>query len=170
MGVNGWETKRWLRCAPGLVVVSSLALQVGCAAGNSPFASASDVEKRFVAAAITWDLSRDGDVTCDEWKRYATELFDEADEDNNGFLNRAEFAAMARRDRLFETAGFAYLDLQKDGRVARAELVDRSNPAFALMDADKDCVLTREERASPRAKTSTLGSVTASPPVLRRYI
>jgi hypothetical protein len=140
----------------GLGALGSLVLQAGCTTGSSPFGSASEVDKRFVVAAITWDLSRDGDVTCREWKQYATALFDEADANHNGALNREEFAAMARRDRLFETVDFAYLDTQRDGNIARGEVVDRRNPAFALMDANNDCVLTPEERARPQAKTSTL--------------
>ena len=142
-------------CALGLALCG-LVLQAGCATSTSPFASASEAEKRFVVAAITWDLSRDGDVTCKEWQAYATSLFDEADANHNGALSRDEFSAMAKRDRLFESVGFAYFDKSGDGSVTRAEVVEKPNPAFALMDANKDCVLTPEERARPQSKSTKL--------------
>jgi len=81
-----------------------------CAANNSPLASASPLERQFAAAVTTWDLSHDGDVTCEEWRQYASALFREADVDHDGMLTPEEFAAMARKDRLFELAGFAYFD------------------------------------------------------------
>ncbi|MBO0764170.1 MAG: hypothetical protein J2P50_06245 [Hyphomicrobiaceae bacterium] len=41
----------------------------------------------------------------------------EADANHDGALSREEFAAMARRDRLFEPAGLAYFDTDRDGRL-----------------------------------------------------
>jgi len=41
----------------------------GCASNKSPLAAASPVEREFAAAAVTWDLNRDGNVTCEEWKQ-----------------------------------------------------------------------------------------------------
>jgi hypothetical protein len=138
-------------------MLCSVVLPIGCSTTQAPFASASAIEKSFVSAAITWDLSRDGTVTCEEWKQYAAALFKEADANHNGALSRDEFTALSRRDRLFETAGFTYLDAQKDGQIALTEIVDRRNPAFVLMDANSDCTITPEERAHPRAAKGTLG-------------
>lgn len=129
----------------------ALALCLGAAgcAGNdnkSPLASATPTEREFVLAAITWDLNRDGDVTCEEWKQYVADLFREADANRDGFLSKEEFAAMGRSDRLFETAGFKYFDADGDGRLTLAEIADKPNPAFILLDVDKDCRITPEER------------------------
>ena len=118
----------------------------GCAGSKNPLATASSTERAFVAAAETWDLNHDGSVTCDEWKQYAGTLFRGADANGDGFLARDEFAAMSRVDRLFETVGFAYFDADHDGRISLSELTEKLNPAFALLDANSDCVLSPEER------------------------
>ena len=142
-------------CVAGaLLLLVALALQGACTANKSPLASASPLEKQFVAAAITWDLNQDGDVTCAEWKQYAAQLFREADRNRDGFLNKEEYAVMARTDRLFETAGFAYFDIDGDGRVTLAEILDKPNPAFELLDRNKDCVIALDERAGPRGSAS----------------
>jgi Ca2+-binding EF-hand superfamily protein len=117
----------------------------GCAGNKNPLASASPVEREFVMAETTWDLNHDGSVTCEEWKQYAASLFREADANRDGALSREEFAAMGRRDRLFETAGFAYFDADRDGRITEAELTEKPNPAFALLDKNGDCVISPEE-------------------------
>jgi|RhiMethySRZTD1v2_1073278.scaffolds.fasta_scaffold176943_1 uncharacterized protein (DUF1684 family) len=65
---------------------------------------------------------------------------------HDGILQPDEFAVLARQDRLFEMAGLAYFDSDGDGRISRAELIDKPNPAFALLDANHDCVITPEER------------------------
>jgi Ca2+-binding EF-hand superfamily protein len=134
----------------GLTVVfgalALLGVLAGCAGNKNPLASASPVEREFVLAEATWDLNHDGNVTCEEWRQYVTSLFQEADANHDGALSREEFAAMGRRDRLFETAGFAYFDADRDGRITAAELIDKPNPAFILLDKDGDCVISPEER------------------------
>ena len=143
--------------AASLLVLAAVALQGACTANKSPLASASPLEKQFVAAAITWDLNQDGDVTCAEWKQYAAQLFREADRNRDGYLNREEYSVMARTDRLFETAGFAYFDGDGDGRITLAEIADRPNPAFDLLDRNKDCVIALDERAGQRGSGSAGG-------------
>jgi hypothetical protein len=141
-----------LRRGSSMAALLAAALLPGCANGpQSPLDSATATEREFVAAAVTWDLNKDGDVTCDEWKQYVTGLFREADANHDGVLTREEFAALARRDRLFETVGFAYFDANADGRLSLSEMVDKPNPAFTLLDKNRDCVLTRDERVQTRA-------------------
>jgi hypothetical protein len=118
----------------------------GCASNKSPLAAASPVEREFAAAAVTWNLNRDGNVTCEERKQYASDLFRAADANHDGMLTREEFANLTRQDRLFEVAGFQYFDADGDGRITLAEVIDKPNPAFALLDTDHDCVITPEER------------------------
>ena len=111
-------------------------------------ANLSPAEKAFIEAAPTWDLDKDGVVTCEEWKQYAADLFREADADHDGQLTREEFQAVAQQDRLFVTADFSYFDADADGRVSLAELADKPNPAFVLLDKDNDCRLTSDEMRS----------------------
>lgn len=37
-------------------------------------------------------------------------------------------------------------DADGDGRITLAEVIDKPNPAFALLDTNHDCVITPEER------------------------
>jgi len=108
-------------------------------------ANLSPQEKAFVAAAPTWDLNKDGLVTCTEWKQYAGDLFRQADANGDGALTREEFQGMIAQDRLFEVADLTYFDADGDGRVTISELVDKPNPAFVLLDKDSDCTLTADE-------------------------
>jgi hypothetical protein len=153
-----------------LLLLPGLAVLAGCASGDDPSAliAATPVEREFVAAAITWDLNKDGDVTCDEWKRYVTGLFREADTNRDGNLTRTEFAALARRDRLFETVGFAYFDANADGRLTLAEITEKPNPAFALLDKNGDCVISADERPQPRIGHEEAKSPGPSNPTGRR--
>src|SRR5215467_3280916 len=93
-----------------LPLLVSLGTMQGCATNKSPLATASSVDREFAAAAVTWDLNRDGNVTCDEWKQYAADLFRAADVNRDGVLTREEFTILTRQDRLFEVAGFSYFD------------------------------------------------------------
>jgi Ca2+-binding EF-hand superfamily protein len=140
--------------APGLpllLVLLALPLQGGCSSGSgSPLDKATAIEREFVIAAATWDLNKDGNVTCDEWKQYVTSLFREADANHDGVLTREEYAALSRSDRLFETVGFDYWDANHDGRISLSEMVDKPNPAFTLLDKNHDCVLTPDERVQSR--------------------
>jgi hypothetical protein len=138
-----------MRSVLGLAGVVVLA---GCGGNTGPLASASPTDLKFVTAVATWDMNRDGNVTCNEWKQYAAGLFKDADGDRDGTLSRQEFDAMSRRDRLFATIGFAYFDANGDGRITLAELADKPNPAFALLDRNSDCTISPNERISLESK------------------
>jgi hypothetical protein len=135
-----------------LALLLSIAALTACATGDtSLLASATPVEREFALATVTWDLNKDGDVTCDEWKQYVAGLFREVDANRDGFLTRQEFAALARSDRLFEVAGFDYFDANSDGRLSLSEMADKPNPAFQLLDKNGDCVISAEERVHQRS-------------------
>jgi hypothetical protein len=127
-----------------MVAGGAAAILSGCASSDR-LSGANTVDMAFVRAAPTWDLDHDGVVTCDEWKQYAGQLFTEADRGNKGFLTAEEFSTIAKTDRLFEAADFAYYGGKADGRVTRAAFVDKPNPAFRLLDKRGDCRLTSEE-------------------------
>lgn len=101
-------------------------------------------------AARTWDIDKDGVATCDEWKRYAGDLFTGADANRDGYLSADEYRAMSLIDRLFHTIDFKYFDANGDGRVSRTELVDKPNPAFTRLDKNNDCKLEGTELLQPR--------------------
>ncbi len=135
-----------------VLVLAGLVVLAGCSSNAGPLASASATDLKFVAAVATWDMSRDGNVTCSEWKQYATGLFKDADRDRDGILARQEFEAMSRQDRLFATIGLAYFDANGDGRITLPELADKPNPAFALLDKNGDCTISFNERINLESK------------------
>jgi Ca2+-binding EF-hand superfamily protein len=125
-----------------------LLLLAGCS-GNS----LGEVDRVFLSAAGSWDRDRDGVVTCEEWRSYAGELFDGADANHDGLLDRPEYATLINTDRMFQTVEFKYYDANGDAKIARAEFVDKPNRAFALLDKNNSCVLTASQVAGARAHT-----------------
>lgn len=122
----------------------------------NPFSSTksiSDTDRVFLMAAGSWDRNRDNSVTCDEWKAYVGELFNGADANHDEALDASEWSSLVAVDRLFQTADLKYFDANGDGRVTRAELVDKPNPAFRLLDTSNTCVLNGEQVAGARSKT-----------------
>ena len=76
----------------------------------------------FVTWAAIWgDTKREGVYTCEEWKQYATKIFNEADRNHDGYVDAQEFEAIRRADRMFKDADLGYFDDNRDGRLSRAE-------------------------------------------------
>ncbi len=122
----------------------------GC---SSSTGSLGEVDRVFLSAAGSWDRNRDGVVTCDEWKAYAAELFDAADANHDGSLDRVEYGTIVNTDRMFQTVEFRYYDANGDGKVDRTEFVDKPNRAFALLDKSNTCQLSASQVAGARAHT-----------------
>jgi EF hand len=131
--------------ACGLLV----ALLAGCSSGSS----LGEVDRVFLSAAGGWDRNRDGVVTCEEWRSYAGELFDGADANHDGFIDRSEYANIIKSDRMFQTVDLTYYDANGDGKLDRAEFVDKPNRAFALLDKSNECKLSASQVAGARANT-----------------
>jgi len=131
--------------------VSALVLAVAACSSSVP-----DVDRVFLSAAGNWDRNRDGIVTCDEWKAYAAELFDAADANRDGALDRTEYAKVISTDRMFETVDLSYYDSDKDGKITRAEFVEKPNRAFALLDKSNECKLSANQVAGARANTEQI--------------
>jgi hypothetical protein len=133
--------------------MSAVGMLLVLLAGCSGSSSLGEVDRVFLSAAGGWDRDRDGVVTCEEWRAYAGELFDGADANHDGFLDRAEYATLISTDRMFQTVEFRYYDADGDTKLARTEFVDKPNRAFALLDKNNSCVLTASQVAGARAHT-----------------
>ncbi len=107
----------------------------------------------FLSAAGSWDRNRDGVVTCDEWKAYASELFAGADANGDGAVDHTEYARIVSTDRMFQTVEFRYYDVNGDSKIDRAEFVEKPNRAFALLDRENTCQLSASQVAGARAHT-----------------
>jgi len=128
-----------------------LLLFAACSGSSLP-----DVDRVFLSAAGGWDRNRDGVVTCDEWKAYAGELFDSADTNHDGFVERTEYGSIVSTDRMFQTVDLSYYDANGDGKIDRHEFVDKPNRAFALLDKNNECKLNSSQVAGARANTEQI--------------
>lgn len=132
-----------------LRTVTCLALGAGLIAGgcasSSPFSKTSDFDRTFISAAQTWDLDKNGSVSCDEWVQYVTQSFREADVNGDGALDAEEWKKLVANDRLFEVANISYYDANGDGRVTLEEMTGKQNIAFKLLDRNGDCQIDRTE-------------------------
>jgi Ca2+-binding EF-hand superfamily protein len=162
---------RQTRSLPYAASIASLILALAAAGcGSSAPGLKEGIDGAFIRAAATWDLNHDGNVTCDEWKQYATSLFKEVDLNHDGKLTTDEWDRLAKIDRLFLTANFAYYDADKKGYVTQAEFIDKPNPAFVELDKENTCVIkTYQLRAaisdSPKSTNpGTSGSGSSAPP------
>lgn len=151
-----------LRRFRALRVALALALPLGvaaCSSGGSgglltgavsnPFQSQkSDFEMTFLSASATWDMNKDGTITCDEWKQYATRALQEADADKDGALTIQEWGTMSRTDALFVSASHDYYDANNDGKVTLEELTGKQNLAFQQLDKNNDCQIGHDEKVN----------------------
>lgn len=133
-----------------LLLASVFALS-GCSGGMPSLTGGpSEVDRTFLIAAGNWDRNKDGNVTCDEWKAYAAELMAAGDTEGKGYMTPDDWKRVVAIDRMFETIDFKYYDRNGDGKVDRAEFVERPNRAFELADRNHDCILTTVELSGAR--------------------
>lgn len=133
---------------PLICCLAAAGLAASCGGSSGPNISATD--KSFLGGISSYDLNRDGVVTCDEWREAAAKLFTRADKSGSGFLTEESFQNLTAIDRTFQVASFKYFDANGDGKIERAEFVERPNPAFNYADKDKDCRLTELEQLNAR--------------------
>ncbi|MEO1206912.1 MAG: hypothetical protein AAFV45_11325 [Pseudomonadota bacterium] len=141
---EGWFRWPSTITAGATVMMVSLAMG-GCGGASLPFSGTKSDDMLFVSAAQTWDLNRDNTVTCDEWKQYTGELFTLADANADGAVGEEEYARIIKADRLFQSAKLGYFDTNKDGTLTAQEFTETKNPAFAILDRNKDCQIASEE-------------------------
>lgn len=135
------------------LIIGGTACLQACSSTNPFSNSLPDTDRVFLMAAGNWDQNRDNSITCDEWKKYVSELFDGADDNRDGALDSAEWAKVVAVDRMFSTANLNFFDMNNDGKVTRDEFQNRPNPAFTLLDKEKTCVLSGSQVAGARSQT-----------------
>jgi EF hand domain-containing protein len=139
---------RLLRFGIGACAAAILLICIAGCGGSIP-----DTDRVFLSAAGSWDRNHDGIITCDEWKAYAGELFDAADANHDGFVDRTEYATIVNTDRMFQTVDLSYYDANGDGKLSREEFVDKPNRAFVLLDKGNTCQLSSAQVSGARAHT-----------------
>jgi hypothetical protein len=123
-----------------------------CATIDPISAQGTAEEDPVVASAPLWDADHNGTYTCDEWKQYASRLFNLADRNHDGYVDATEFKTIQQAAPMFKEADLAYFDGNHDGRVSRDEFVNKPNPLFARYDRNGDCKVTPQElKATPSA-------------------
>lgn len=137
----------------GRAIAASLLLVMLAGCSGS---SLGNVDRVFLAAAGSWDRDQDGVVTCLEWQTYAGELFDGADANRDGLVERTEYAKIVSIDRMFQTVDLGYYDANGDGKLTREEFVNKPNRAFELLDNSKSCILTASQVAGARAHSQAV--------------
>lgn len=138
------DKRHALRLATCLALLPG-AIAGGCASSSNPFSNTSNFDRTFIGAAQTWDLDKNGSVSCDEWARYVATSFREADGNGDGALDAEEWKKLVGNDRLFEVANISYYDANGDGKVAVEEMTGKQNLAFKLLDRNQDCQIDRTE-------------------------
>jgi EF-hand domain pair len=131
-----------------LLVVASIpaAAQQSKPAETSTAVSRARGYDPFLTWAQVWgDREGKGVYTCDEWKRYITKLFDQADRNHDGFVDAKEFEAIRKAEPMFKDADIGYFDDNRDGRLSRAEFVNQPNPFFTRYDKKGTCRVTLDD-------------------------
>lgn len=101
--------------------------------------------ERLARSAAVWDANNDQIYTCAEWKKFVTDLFNQADRNHDGFVDAQEFKSIQDATPQFKDSSLGYFDDNGDGRLSRAEFVDKPNPFFLQFDKNRDCKVTIEE-------------------------
>ena len=133
----------WMRLYFALWILLATFCGAALAQNRSEEARRSSSTDALVAWATTWgDVGHTGVFTCEEWKRYATKLFNDADKNHDGYLTAEEFESIRKADPMLRHADLAYFDDNRDGRVSRSEFVDKPNLFFAKYDRKRECRVT----------------------------
>lgn len=110
----------------------------------------------------SWDLDEDGQVTLAEAEQKRDDLFYMFDQNDDGYLDRAEYdlfdetratdieaneRALGRGPMKLAIVGLTmeFNDTDADGRVSNAEFIARTAEWFKMMDMDGDGVLTTDD-------------------------
>lgn len=100
------------------------------------------------------DTDKSGTISLEEFASVGMGKMIAADKDGDGILSTDEVSAAmeAERKRRREEAMMKRLDVNGDGSITVAELQDRMNKQFALLDRNSDGSLSKEEIRKMRVK------------------
>ena len=100
------------------------------------------------------DTDKSGTISLEEFASVGMGKMIAADKDGDGILSTDEVSAAmeAERKRRREEAMMKRLDVNGDGSITVAELQDRMNKQFALLDRNSDGSLSEEEIRKMRGK------------------
>jgi len=113
---------------------------------------------------ILMDTNKDGTVSSQEFQDFKGRNFAAADQNNDGFLNPEEFAALSKikkeqRKKAMEMAKkkkakkrFGEMDSDGDGKISKAEYDAKGAQGFNLMDLNKDGALSKNEHGKKMHK------------------
>lgn len=93
-----------------------------------------------------------GDMTRDQFISRQSERMLAADTDGDGKVSRAEFAAQAQGGKRDPGQFFDRIDSNHDGYLDKDEIHTALERRFQRLDANKDGVVTMEERAATRGR------------------
>jgi hypothetical protein len=100
---------------------------------------------------VVWgDPKGTGVYTCEQWKPYGTQIFEEARRNHDGYVDAQEFEAIRKSHPMFKGADLGYFDDNRDGQMSLSEFVDKPNPFFVHhrdIGADHGVALRRILRA-----------------------
>jgi hypothetical protein len=97
-----------------------------------------------------WDANHDGVYTCAEWKSYLERMFNLADSNHDGRLDKKEFETVRKAASALADADFGYFDENQDGKITRSEFVTKPNEFILSHDRNGDCRVTPDEmKAAP---------------------
>lgn len=140
-----------LKWAVLTLVTILAAIGAGFKADSSSSVRPNDVT---VSSAPFWDANHDGVYTCEEWKGYATGVFNEADRDGGGDLDPDEFPRVRKPGSPFENTELLYFDTAPfDGRLSQTEFIDRKGAFFLRFDRNESCRVTTADMNAVRART-----------------
>ncbi len=138
-----------------LLLVASTGLAAAQSSSSSSFSPQSAHVNRMVQSASKWDANGDAIYTCEEWKAHVTKIFNAADKNRDGFVDAQEFKAIRDADVQFKEAELGYFDDNRDGKLNRAEFIDKPSQFFLRFDRDKDCKVTMDEISNVSAPPRT---------------
>lgn len=102
------------------------------------------------------DANNDGDITWSEVVEMRTQVFSRLDRNSNGFVEANDRPRVlgARFDEAFAQLQRQF-DANSDRRVSRAEMLNSQSLSFEAGDVNGDRVLSSDEIAALRARSST---------------
>lgn len=138
------DMRKFLFAAAGF---AALTAAVGVAAAqNQP-------QQERPRGVFAMDANSDGVLTRQEFDAARTAQFTRLDANSDGFLSREEMRAQrGERGPRGHRGQLARADANNDGNITREEFLARPTAMFDRLDANKDGVISADERPQPRQR------------------